>query len=190
MATARSQKRRRFRQHETARPRQGNHRRQRGLGVLRLHGQDHRLGRHAAALGMTPLLAMRRIILPQAIRVVIPAFGNCLIGPFKEASLCSVITVQEVMFRAEMSAARNYQYFTLNTIIAAMYLAVSFPAATLLNTLERRGAHGRWGGRAKRRSGFPQRRPSSDGGPSEDFRHCCVRRWTGPAGSGAHSLSY
>lgn len=139
---------------------------------------------------MTPLLAMRRIILPQAIRVVIPAFGNCLIGPFKEASLCSVITVQEVMFRAEMSAARNYQYFTLNTIIAAMYLAVSFPAATLLNTLERRGAHGRWGGRAKRRSGFPQRRPSSDGGPSEDFRHCCVRRWTGPAGSGAHSLSY
>jgi His/Glu/Gln/Arg/opine family amino acid ABC transporter permease subunit len=96
----------------------------------------------AAALGMTPLLAMRRIILPQAIRVAIPTFGNYLIGLFKETSLCSVITIQEVMFRAEMSAARNYQYFTLYTIIAVMYLAVSFPAARLVNALERRGARG------------------------------------------------
>ena len=96
----------------------------------------------AAALGMTPLLAMRRIILPQAIRVALPTFGNYLIGLFKETSLCSVIAIQETMFRAEMSAARNYQYFTLYTIVAGMYLAVSFPAARIVNFLERRGARG------------------------------------------------
>ena len=96
---------------------------------------------------MTPLLAMRRIILPQAIRVVIPAFGNCLIGPFKEASLCSVITIQAVMFRAEMSAARNYQHFTRYTIIAAMYRAVRFPAAareTKIRIPAAPAAIGRW----------------------------------------------
>jgi His/Glu/Gln/Arg/opine family amino acid ABC transporter permease subunit len=96
----------------------------------------------AAALGMTPLLAMRRIVLPQAIRVAIPTLGNYLIGLFKETSLCSVITIQETMFRAEMSAARNYQYFTLYTLVACMYLAVSFPAARVVNQLERWGARG------------------------------------------------
>jgi ABC-type amino acid transport system permease subunit len=75
-------------------------------------------------------------------RIALPTFGNYLIGLFKETSLCSVITIQEVMFRAEMSAARNYQYFTLYTIIAVMYLAVSFPAARIVNALERRGARG------------------------------------------------
>ena len=54
----------------------------------------------AAALGMTRALALRRIILPQAFRLVIPALGNFLILLFKDTALCSVVSVQEVLFTA------------------------------------------------------------------------------------------
>src|SRR5207342_2070366 len=71
-------------------------------------------GQHdaAAALGMTRGLAMRRIILPQAIRIVIPTLGNYFISLFKDTALCSVVSIQEVVFTAQIVAARNFQYFT------------------------------------------------------------------------------
>jgi His/Glu/Gln/Arg/opine family amino acid ABC transporter permease subunit len=96
-------------------------------------------GQHdaAAALGMTRTLAMRRIVLPQAIRIVIPALGNYFISLFKDTALCSVVSIQEVVFTAQILAARNFQYFTLYTIVGIMYFAVSFPAARLVGYLER-----------------------------------------------------
>jgi His/Glu/Gln/Arg/opine family amino acid ABC transporter permease subunit len=96
-------------------------------------------GQHdaAAALGMTGTLAMRRIILPQAIRIVLPTLGNYFIGLFKDTALCSVVSIQEVVFTAQILAARNFQYFTLYTIVGIMYFAVSFPAARLVGYLER-----------------------------------------------------
>ena len=102
----------------------------------------------AAALGMTRGLALRRIILPQAVRLVIPALGNFLISLFKDTALCSVVSVQEVLFTTQILAARNYQYFTLYTVVGAFYLAVGFPAARLVDWLERRT---RQGYRRKRR---------------------------------------
>ncbi|MBV8651573.1 MAG: amino acid ABC transporter permease [Alphaproteobacteria bacterium] len=96
-------------------------------------------GQHdaAAALGMTRGLAMRRIILPQAIRIVIPSLGNYFISLFKDTALCSVVSIQEVVFTAQILAARNFQYFTLYTVVAALYFAVSFPAARFVGYLER-----------------------------------------------------
>jgi His/Glu/Gln/Arg/opine family amino acid ABC transporter permease subunit len=96
-------------------------------------------GQHdaAAALGMTRGLAMRRIILPQAIRIIIPTLGNYFIGLFKDTALCSVVSIQEVVFTAQIIAAQNFQYFTLYTVVALMYFAVSFPAARLVGHLER-----------------------------------------------------
>jgi len=96
-------------------------------------------GQHdaAAALGMTGALAMRRIILPQAIRIVVPALGNYFIGLFKDTALCSAVSIQELVFTAQVQAALNFQYFTLYTVVAAMYFLVSFPAARLVNYLER-----------------------------------------------------
>jgi His/Glu/Gln/Arg/opine family amino acid ABC transporter permease subunit len=101
-------------------------------------------GQHdaAAALGMTRPLAMRRIILPQAIRIVIPTLGNYFISLFKDTALCSVVSIQEVVFTAQIIAARNFQYFTLYTVVAAMYFAVSFPAARLVGYMERRSRSG------------------------------------------------
>jgi len=99
----------------------------------------------AAALGMTPGLAMRRIVLPQAIRIVIPSLGNYFIGLFKDTALCSVVSIQEVLFTAQILAAQNFQYFTLYTVVGVMYFAVSFPAARLVGYLERitRGGYAR-----------------------------------------------
>ena len=96
-------------------------------------------GQHdaAAALGMTHALAMRRIILPQAIRIVVPALGNYFIGLFKDTALCSAVSIQELVFTAQVHAALNFQYFTLYTVVAAMYFLVSFPAARLVGYLER-----------------------------------------------------
>jgi His/Glu/Gln/Arg/opine family amino acid ABC transporter permease subunit len=96
-------------------------------------------GQHdaAAALGMTRGLAMRRIILPQAIRIVIPSLGNYFISLFKDTALCSVVSIQEVLFTAQILAAQNFQYFTLYTVVGIMYFAVSFPAARLVGYLER-----------------------------------------------------
>lgn len=96
-------------------------------------------GQHdaAAALGMTRGLAMRRIILPQAIRIVIPTLGNYFIGLFKDTALCSAVSIQELLFTAQVHAALNFQYFTLYTVVMAMYFLVSFPAARLVGYLER-----------------------------------------------------
>jgi ectoine/hydroxyectoine ABC transporter permease protein EhuD len=96
----------------------------------------------AAALGMTRGLALRRIILPQAIRTVIPALGNFLISLFKDTALCSVVSVQEVLFTAQIMAARDYQYFTLYTVVGIFYFAVGFPAARFVDWLERRTRQG------------------------------------------------
>ncbi len=92
----------------------------------------------AAALGMTRPLALRRIVLPQAIRIVIPALGNFFISLFKDTALCSVVSVQEVLFTAQVIAARNFQYFTLYTMVGVFYFAVSFPTARFVDYLERR----------------------------------------------------
>ena len=91
----------------------------------------------AAALGMTGSLSMRRIILPQAVRIVIPTLGNYFISLFKDTALCSVVSIQEVVFTAQILAARNFQYFTLYTVVGVMYFLVSFPAARLVGYLER-----------------------------------------------------
>lgn len=107
-------------------------------------------GQHdaAAALGMAPALAMRRIILPQAIRIVIPTLGNYFISLFKDTALCSVVSIQEVLFTAQILAAQNFQYFTLYTVVGVMYFVVSFPATRFVGYLER-----------KTRSGYAPRRP-------------------------------
>jgi len=96
-------------------------------------------GQHDAAhaLGMTFLQTFRRIVLPQAIRIVIPGLGNYFISLFKDTALCSIAGVAEVMFTAKTITAVNYQYFTIYTVCFAFYFIVAFPAARFVNYLER-----------------------------------------------------
>ncbi|HEX5327053.1 MAG TPA: amino acid ABC transporter permease [Acetobacteraceae bacterium] len=91
----------------------------------------------AASLGLRPTPAFLKVILPQAVRIVLPALGNYLISLFKDTALASVVTVQELMFSGEIIAARNYQYFTVYTVTAILYFAVGYPSALLVRRLGR-----------------------------------------------------
>lgn len=90
----------------------------------------------AASLGLRPLATFRKVVFPQAFRIVLPALGNYLIALFKDTALASVVTVQELMFSGQIIAARNYQYFTIYTITAILYFAVGYPSALLVRRLE------------------------------------------------------
>jgi His/Glu/Gln/Arg/opine family amino acid ABC transporter permease subunit len=96
-------------------------------------------GQHdsAAALGMGWWLAMRRIILPQAIRMVIPTLGNYLISLFKDTALASAVGIQELLYTSQIISARTYHYLTLYTMAGILYFAVCFPAARFVDYLER-----------------------------------------------------
>ncbi len=95
-------------------------------------------GQHEAALslGLGSWIRFRKVILPQAFRIVLPSLGNYLIALFKDTALASVVTVQELMFSGQIIAARNYQYFTIYTITGMLYFAVGYPSALLVRQLE------------------------------------------------------
>lgn len=95
-----------------------------------------------AALGLSSFQTMRKIVLPQAIRIVIPALGNYLVSLFKDTSLVSVLSVQELLFAGQLVAARTYDYFTVYTMVFGFYLAIGLPALILVRYLERRAAAG------------------------------------------------
>lgn len=92
----------------------------------------------AAALGMRPWVIMARIVLPQGIRIVIPALGNYMVSLFKDTSLAAVITVQELLFSGQIFAARTYDYFTIYTMVFVLYFVVGYPAIRLVMLLERK----------------------------------------------------
>jgi polar amino acid transport system permease protein len=91
----------------------------------------------AAALGMRPSVIMARVVLPQGVRMVIPALGNYMVSLFKDTSLAAVITVQELLFAGQIVAARTYDYFTIYTMVFVFYLLVGYPAIRLVMSLEK-----------------------------------------------------
>ena len=91
----------------------------------------------ATVLGMSRSLAMRRIVLPQAVRTMVPAMGNYLIGMFKDSAFVSIIGIEEILWRTRWHASVTFRFFEVYTGAALLYLAVSFPAARVVNALER-----------------------------------------------------
>ena len=76
----------------------------------------------AQALGMNRLRIMRRIVLPQAMRVIIPPTGNETISMLKTTSLVSVISLHELLYSAQIIYARNYQTIQLLIVASIWYL--------------------------------------------------------------------
>ena len=74
------------------------------------------------ALGMTPGVLMRRIIAPQAIRTMIPAFGNEAVSALKNSSLASVIAVQELTLRSTQLASSTFDFFSIFFASGLIYL--------------------------------------------------------------------
>ena len=92
----------------------------------------------AAALGMPPLLTLRRIILPQAMRAILPGIANQAIGMIKGTSIASVIFVNELTFRAEQIVGQNFRFFTVFAAAAVIYLAMTSCVAVGQIAAERR----------------------------------------------------
>jgi len=92
----------------------------------------------ALALGMSHSLAIRRIILPQAFRIVIPPVTNDFIALFKDTSVCSVITIVELTKRYSILALSTGAIVQLAGITAVLYMLMSVPLSLFARWSERR----------------------------------------------------
>ncbi|MDH3660064.1 MAG: amino acid ABC transporter permease [Alphaproteobacteria bacterium] len=97
----------------------------------------------ALSLGMTPAKAMSYIILPQAIRVVVPPIANYTVGLLKETALCSIIAAPELMLRAKDLASSSFLPMHAFVLAAIFYYIMSFPLMRLAEHLEVRMGAGR-----------------------------------------------
>ena len=93
----------------------------------------------ALALGMKPITALRVVIVPQAMRIVIPPVTNDFIALFKDTSVCSVILITELTRKYNELYNFNRDYIVqLAFVTAGLYLIMSYPLAILARMLERR----------------------------------------------------
>ncbi|WP_051633591.1 amino acid ABC transporter permease [Bacillus sp. UNC41MFS5] len=92
----------------------------------------------AYAVGMNYSMAMRRIILPQAIKNVLPPIGNSAILLLKNSSLAAVIAVNELMHTGENLATTTFRNIEIFTLVAVIYWLLHFPMDRAVNLLERR----------------------------------------------------
>jgi len=92
----------------------------------------------AGALGLSRPLTLRLVILPQAVRIVIPPIGNYFISLFKDTALVSTISIPELIFTGQLIAADTFKYLQVYSFIFVIYLIISYPASRGVAWLERR----------------------------------------------------
>jgi polar amino acid transport system permease protein len=102
-----------------------------GLQALH-HGQREA----AMAVGMTPVMAARFILFPQAWRIILPPLANYAIGLLKDTAIVSAIAAPELMFFARNLVTTTYQTTLIYLLTAAIYLLMSLPLARLADRLE------------------------------------------------------
>ena len=92
----------------------------------------------AYALGMSLPQALRRVVLPQALRIALPSITNDFIALLKDSSLVSVITVVELTKRTQIAAIEGRTWLVPGLLCAALYFAMSYPLSRLAKHLEQR----------------------------------------------------
>lgn len=92
----------------------------------------------AESLGMRGAMVMRRVVLPQALRIALPPYGNTLVMMLKDSSLVSTITVAEMTRAGQLIASSTFENMTVYTLVALLYLALSLPLSFALRRLEAR----------------------------------------------------
>ncbi|MGM0929698.1 MAG: amino acid ABC transporter permease [Actinomycetota bacterium] len=103
---------------------------------------DHGQTEAAEALGITRMQTMRRVVLPQAMRVIIPPTGNETIGMLKTTALVSVISVPELLYSAQIIYARTFETVPLLIVASLWYLLITSILTIGQYYLERRFARG------------------------------------------------
>jgi His/Glu/Gln/Arg/opine family amino acid ABC transporter permease subunit len=90
----------------------------------------------ALSLGLTPARTMADVIVPQAVRVVLPPLGNYAIGLLKDTSVASIIAAPELMLRAKDLASSSFMPMHLYVLAAVIYFAMSYPLSLVVRRLE------------------------------------------------------
>lgn len=104
----------------------------------------HKGQREAAlAVGMTPAMTFRSIILPQAVRIILPPMLNMLILLLKDTSICSLISTPELMLRAKDLAMMSFLPMHLFLLVAVIYFLLAWPLSILTRHVEVRMQQGR-----------------------------------------------
>jgi polar amino acid transport system permease protein len=101
------------------------------------HGQREA----AAAIGMTRWQMMRRVILPQAVRVIIPDIGNQFIAMQKDSALVSVMGIWEITYRANRLARQESKFMEMFLLAAVIYFILTMISTFFQSRLEKRLAH-------------------------------------------------
>ena len=92
----------------------------------------------ARALGLRPIHAMRLVILPQAVRRMVPPLLNQSITQLKNTSLVSTIAVPDLLYQGTLITADTYRPLEVYTVVAVIYFALLFPATRLVQFYEQR----------------------------------------------------
>ncbi len=92
----------------------------------------------ARSLGMGSSMAMRYVVLPQAIRNILPALGNEFVTIIKDSSITSVIGIHELMYNADTVRGNTFRPFEPLIIAALIYFVLTFTVSSLLHIFERR----------------------------------------------------
>src|SRR5215470_1427638 len=92
----------------------------------------------AQAIGMGWWLTMRRVVLPQAVSIVLPPYGNVMIMMLKDSSQASTITVAELALQGKLIASSTFKNTSVFTLVALMYLTMSIPLILLVRHFEKR----------------------------------------------------
>ena len=103
---------------------------------------DHGQIEAAQSIGMGWFMMMRRVILPQAIKVILPPYGNIMIMMLKDSSQASTITVAELTLQGQILASSTFKNMTVYTLVALLYLSMSLPLIAFVGWLERRFGKG------------------------------------------------
>jgi polar amino acid transport system permease protein len=92
----------------------------------------------ARSLGMTQGQAMRKIILPQAIRNILPALGNDFIAMLKDSSLVSVLAVRDITQQGRLYAGSSFRFRESYLVLTFLYLSMTLTLSLILRLIEKR----------------------------------------------------
>ena len=94
----------------------------------------------AMALGMSRAQALRRVVVPQAVRRILPVLASTWVSLFKDTSLVSVIAVSELAYVSMQIRAQTFRVLEMLTAMAAIYWLLGYPQAKLVDWIQRRYA--------------------------------------------------
>jgi polar amino acid transport system permease protein len=92
----------------------------------------------ARSLGMTYIQAMQHVVLPQAVRVILPPLGNDLIAMIKDSALVAILGIRDITQLAKLSSGQSFLYLQTYLIAAVIYLSMTIVGSLLVRVLERK----------------------------------------------------